>query len=610
MNDSVRNIAVIAHVDHGKTTLVDKLLVTAGVLGSLPENEALVMDSFDLERERGITIFSKSCAIQYRDVKINIIDTPGHADFGGQVERVLRMADGVLLLVDAYEGPLPQTRFVLRKSLEGNLKPIVVINKCDRRDARPREVLDLVYDLFIDLGAEDEDLEFPVLYASGRQGISGTDPDDLQPNLLPILDCILEHVPPPSGDPEQPIALPVCDVEVDRFSGRIAIGRLEAGRITRGDRVLVLAPDGHPRGLVPAQPFVFSGMGRKEAETVVAGDCVAIGGMEGVEIGDTVTCADNPVEPWALKVEEPTLAMEFRVNDSPRAGQDGKYVTSRRLRERLDRAHQEDVALTVVFGEATDAFEVRGRGILHLGILIETLRREGYEFSVGRPRVLMHETDEGLLEPFETVHVEVPPASAGAVIEMLGRRKGEMLNMETKGDLCFLEFEAPSRGLIGLRTRLLSATKGEAVLSSVFKRYGRHRGELPHRRTGSQVSSESGIVTAYALNGLTDRGPFFVGAGEEVYHGQITGEHRRDEECLVNPCRRKNLTNVRAAGTDDKATYPPPVPKGIEEALEFLADDELLEVTPNFLRMRKRILREVERRKAARRQRNAEAGKK
>jgi len=610
MNESVRNVAVIAHVDHGKTTLVDRLLMTAGVLGSLPEDEALVMDSFDLERERGITIFSKSCAIQYRDVKINIIDTPGHADFGGQVERVLRMADGVVLLVDAYEGPLPQTRFVLRKSLEGNLKPIVVINKCDRRDARPKEVLDLVYDLFIDLGAEDEDLEFPVLYASGRQGISGTEPDDLQPNLLPILDCILENIPAPSGDPDQPLALPVCDVEVDRFSGRIAIGRIEAGRITRGDRVLVLAPDGNPRGIMPTTPFVFSGMGRKEAELVIAGDCVAIGGMEGVEIGDTITCTENPVEPWSLKVEEPTLAMEFRVNDSPRAGQDGKYVTSRRLRERLSRADHEDVALTVVFSDATDAFEVRGRGILHLGILIETLRREGYEFSVGRPRVLMHETDEGLLEPFETVHVEVPPVSAGPVIEMMGRRKGEMLNMETKGDLCFLEFEAPSRGLIGLRTRLLSATKGEAVLSSVFKRYGRHRGELPHRRTGSQVSSESGFVTAYALNGLTDRGQFFVGAGEEVYQGQITGEHRRDEECLVNPCRRKNLTNVRSSGTDEKATYPPPVPKGIEEALEFLAEDELLEVTPNFLRMRKRVLKEVERRKAARRQRNAEAGKK
>jgi GTP-binding protein len=583
--------------------------MTAGVLGSLPEDETLVMDSFDLERERGITIFSKSCAIQYRDVKINMIDTPGHADFGGQVERVLRMADGVLLLVDAYEGPLPQTRFVLRKALENKLTPIVVINKLDRRDARPREVLDLVYDLFIDLGAEEEDLDFPVYYASGRQGISGTDPDDLQPNLIPILDGIVDHLPAPKGDPDRPLALPVCDVEIDRFVGRIAIGRLEAGRIRKGDRLLILAPDGHPRTIATAQPFVFTGMGRTEAEVVSAGDVVAIGGMEGVEIGDTVTCPENPVEPWELKVEEPTLAMEFRVNDSPRAGEDGKYVTSRRLRERLERAHQEDVALTVIFADATDAFEVRGRGILHLGILIETLRREGYEFAVGRPRVLMHETENGLEEPIEAVHVEVPPTDAGTVIEMLGRRKGEMINMETKGDLCFLEFEAPSRGLIGLRTRLLSATKGEAILSSVFKRYAPHRGKLPRRRTGSQVSSESGIVTAYALNGLTDRGPFFVDAGEQVYEGQVTGEHRRDEECLVNPCRRKNLTNIRSSGTDEKATYPPPIRKGIEESLEFLAEEELLEVTPNFLRMRKRLLKEVLRRKEARRQKNAEAGK-
>ena len=608
-NESIRNVAVIAHVDHGKTTLVDKLLVTAGVLGSLPEDETLVMDSFDLERERGITIFSKNCAIDYRGTKINVIDTPGHADFGGQVERVLRMADGVLLLVDAYEGPLPQTRFVLRKSLERKLTPIVVVNKCDRRDARPLEVLDLVYDLFIDVGAEEEDLEFPVYYASGRQGISGTDPDDLQPNLLPILDGIVDHIPPPTGDPSATVALPVCDVEVDRFLGRIAIGRLEAGTIQAGDKVLALGPDGTTKSRANVQPFVFSGMGRVEAQTLVAGDVVAVAGLDKIEIGDTITCPENPVEPYELKVEDPTLAMEFKVNDSPRAGEDGKFVTSRHLRARLERAAQEDVALHVVFGDSTDSFEVRGRGILHLGILIETLRREGYEFAVGRPRVLMHETERGLEEPFETVMVEVPPESAGTVIEMLGRRKGEMLDMQTKGDLSFLEFEMPSRGLIGLRTRLLSATRGEAVLSSVFKRYGLHRGEMPARKTGSQVSSESGQVTAYALNGLADRGTFFVDAGEKVYEGQITGEHRRAEECLVNPCRRKNLTNIRSAGADDKATYPPPIRKGIEEALEFIADDELLEVTPDNLRMRKRMLKEVDRRKAQRRAKQAAEGR-
>ena len=601
MNPYIRNVAVIAHVDHGKTTLVDKLLVTAGVLGSQAEDAVLVMDSFDLERERGITIFSKNCAITYRGIKINVIDTPGHADFGGQVERVLRMADGVLLLVDAYEGPLPQTRFVLRKSLERGLKPIVVINKCDRRDARPLEVLDLVYDLFIDIGAEESDLDFPVYYAAGRKGISGTSPDDLQPNLLPILDGIVDHIPPPSGDPDGPVALPVCDVEVDRFLGRIAIGRLEAGRVKAGDRVLLLAPDGSRKFTGAVQTFAFTGMGRAEALEVVAGDVVALAGLEGADIGDTITDPENPVDPWELKVEDPTLSMEFRINDSPRSGEDGKYVTSRHLRARLERASHEDVALHVIFGESTDRFEVRGRGILHLGILIETLRREGYEFAVGRPNVLFHETERGLEEPIETVLVEVPASSAGTVIELLGRRKGEMLDMQTKGDLTFLEFEAPSRGLIGLRTRLLSATRGEAVLTSIFKRYDLHCGELPRRTTGSQVSSEAGFVTAYALNGLADRGTFFVDAGEQVYEGQITGEHRREEEVLVNPCRRKNLTNIRASGTDEKATYPPPIRKGIEEALEFLADDELLEVTPVNLRLRKRMLKEVERRKQARR---------
>ncbi|MDJ0973655.1 MAG: translational GTPase TypA [Planctomycetota bacterium] len=601
MNEAVRNVAVVAHVDHGKTTLVDRLLVTAGIVSSLPEDEALIMDSNDLERERGITIFSKNCTLTYKDVKINIIDTPGHADFGGQVERVLRMADAVLLLVDAYEGPLPQTRFVLRKALGYGLKPILVINKIDRRETRPGEVLDLVYDLFIDLGAEDEELDFPVFYASGRNGISGTTLDDIQPNLLPILDGILEHVPAPKGDPAAPVGLPVCDVEVDRYHGRVAIGRLESGTIKAGESIAVIESDGSVKEKGPVTPFVFAGMGRAKADVVYAGDLVAIGGFKEVTIGDTVTDPENPVEPWHLEVEAPTLGMEFRVNDSPFAGTEGDYVTSRHLRARLLKAAQEDVALQVGTTDETDAFEVRGRGVLHLGILIETLRREGYEFAVGRPRVLMQETEEGLMEPIETVHVEVPPNDAGKVIEMLGRRKGELLDMKTQGDLSFLEFEAPSRGLIGLRTRLLSATKGEAVLSSIFKRYAKHRGELPRRKTGSQCSSEQGQVRAYALSALADRGPFFVDAGEQVYEGQITGEHRREEDVLVNPCRAKNLTNIRSAGADDKAEYPPPIRKGVEEALEFLADDELLEVTPKSLRLRKRLLKEVERRKVLRR---------
>ncbi len=607
MTQPIRNIAVVAHVDHGKTTLVDRLLVTAGAVASLPEDQALIMDSNDLERERGITIFSKNCTIHYKDVKINIIDTPGHADFGGQVERVLRMADSVLLLVDAYEGPLPQTRFVMRKALEYELQPILIINKMDRRDARPGQVLDLVYDLFIELGADDDVLDFPVLYASGRDGLSGTKPDEMQSNLIPILDGILEHARPPKGDPAGTVGLPVCDVEVDRYHGRVAIGRLESGTIKEGQTIAIYQPDGTQKQKAQARTFVFDGMGRRAVDEVLAGDLVAIGGIDQVEIGDTLTDPENPVEPWQMTIEAPTLRMEFRVNDSPKAGTEGKYVTSRHLKARLERAAQEDVALEVGRTGETDAFEVHGRGILHLGILIETLRREGYEFAVGRPRVLYHDTENGREEPIETVHVEVPPDDAGKVIEMLGRRKGELQDMKTQGDLVFLEFEAPARGLIGLRTRLLSATRGEAVLSSVFKRYAPYRGELPRRKTGSQVSSDTGKVRAYALNALSDRGNFFVDAGEEVYMGQITGEHRREEDVLVNPCRAKNLTNMRSSGADEKADYPPPIRKGVEESLEFLADDELLEVTPESLRLRKRMLNEVDRRKALRRARKAEA---
>ncbi|MFM8386046.1 MAG: translational GTPase TypA [Planctomycetia bacterium] len=601
---ALRNVAVIAHVDHGKTTLVDRLLVTAGAVSALPEGETLMMDKNDLERERGITIFSKNCAIEYRDTRINLIDTPGHADFSGQVERVLRMADGVLLLVDAFEGPLPQTRFVLRKALALKLKPLVVLNKIDRKGARPKEVLDLVYGLFIELGAQDSDLEFPVFYASGREGISGTALDKIQPNLLPILDGILEHVPAPKGDPEGVLALPVCDVDSDTFQGKIAIGRVESGRIKAGQRVLSLGPDGARKSVGAARLFVFSGMGRTPIDEVRAGDVVAISGLEEMDIGDTLTDPETPCEPQGLTVESPTLAMEFRVNDSPKAGQEGEFVTSRHVKDRLYKAAKSDIALQVSPMPEADSVEVRGRGILHLGILIETMRREGYEFAVGRPRVILQETDRGVEEPIEMVHVEVPPDMAGKVIDLLGQRRGEMRKMETHGDLASLEFEAPSRALIGLRTKLLSATRGEAVLSHVFKEYAPHRGELPTRKTGSQVSSETGKVTAYALNALADRGTFFVDAGEEVYEGQVTGEHRRDEDVLVNPCRKKALTNMRASGTDEKADYPPPVRKSIEEALEFLVDDELLEVTPKSLRIRKRTLKETERRKIARAERN------
>ena len=595
----IRNVAIVAHVDHGKTTLVDGLLTFAGVMKSLGADAPLVMDSNDLERERGITIFSKNCSLHWKGHKINVIDTPGHADFGGQVERVLRMADGVCLLVDAFEGPLPQTRFVLRKALARGLAPIVIINKIDRMNSRPKEVLDEVYGLFIELGAHDHQLEFPVIYASGRQGRAGFGVEG-GPTLAPILDTILTAIPPPKSDATAVVNLPVCHIEVDPYVGRIAIGRLEGGHVKEGDRILVLHADATSEQANAGRVYVFEGLQRVQTELLEAGDLVAISGMDNVEIGDTITDIVNPVPPQTLTVEAPTLAMEFRVNDAPFAGKEGDFVTSRHVKDRLDRAKKADVALQVLATDRADSMEVRGRGVLHLGILIETMRREGYEFAVGRPRVLFRDGPEGVEEPIEQVNIEVPPDDVGKVIELMGRRRGEMLHMQTHGDLAFLEFEAPARGLIGLRTKLMNATRGNAVMTSVVKGYSPHRGEIGTRSTGSQVSSETGAVTAYALNALTDRGQFFVEPTEMVYEGQVTGEHRREEDVLVNPCKRKHLTNMRSAGADEKTDIPPPSRMSIEECLEFLADDELLEVTPKSLRMRKRLLKEADRRRAVR----------
>ena len=512
---------------------------------------------------------------------------------------MLFRSDGVCLLVDAYEGPLPQTRFVLRKALARALKPIVIINKIDRTNARPREVLDEVYGLFIELGAHDEQLEFPVIYASGRQGRAGLTPEG-GPTLAPVLDTILSAIPPPKALVDDPLNLPVCHVEQDAYVGRIAIGRLEGGRLREGERVLLLHPDLSSTPMSAGRLFVFEGMKRAPATILEAGDVVAIAGMDGVEIGDTIADPVRPVEPQVMTVEPPTLAMEFRVNDAPFAGQDGQLVTTRHVKERLDRAKKADVALQVLPTDRTDSMEVRGRGVLHLGILIETMRREGYEFAVGRPRVLFRDGPDGLEEPIEQVTIEVPPTDAGKVIELMGRRRAEMQHMQTHGDLVFLDFDAPSRGLIGLRTKLMNATRGTAVMSSVVKGWAPHRGELPTRMTGSQVASETGAVSSYALNALVDRGMFFVGPGENVYEGQVTGEHRRDEDVLVNPCKKKHLTNIRSAGADEKADFPPPLKMSVEECLEFLADDELLEVTPKNLRLRKRLLKESDRRRQLR----------
>ena len=603
---AIRNVAIIAHVDHGKTTLVDHLLTYAGVMKELGAGAPLVMDSNDLERERGITIFSKNCSLHWRGVKINVIDTPGHADFGGQVERVLRMADGVCLLVDAFEGPLPQTRFVLRKALARKLKPIVIINKIDRLNSRPKEVLDEVYGLFIELGAEEHQLEFPVIFASGRQGRAGYTVEG-GPNLAPILDTIVDKIPEPPFSSATAINLPVCHIEVDPYVGRIAIGRLEGGSVKEGTKVLVLRPDGSKRIEPAGRVYTFEGLQRTEATSVEAGDLIAIAGMDGVEIGDTLTDPENPVPPQVLTVEAPTLAMEFRVNDSPFAGTEGEFVTSRHVKDRLDRARKADVALQVLPTDRADSMEVRGRGVLHLGILIETMRREGYEFAVGRPRVLMRDGADGLEEPIEQVTIEVPPDDVGKVIELMGRRRGEMVHMQVHGDLSFVEFDAPSRGLIGLRTKLMNATRGAAVMTSLVKGYAPFRGEIPTRSTGSQVCSETGLVTAYALNALVDRGNFFVEPMEKVYEGQVTGDHRRDEDVLVNPCKKKHLTNMRSSGADEKADFPPCIHMSIEESLEFLLDDELLEVTPKSLRLRKRMLKETDRRKAAREKTRSEA---
>jgi GTP-binding protein len=606
----LRNVAIIAHVDHGKTTLVDNMLRQSGLfrkeeLDRLAGGQhGLILDSNDLERERGITILAKNIALNLAGTKVNIIDTPGHADFGGEVERVLKMADGALLLVDAAEGPLPQTRFVLRKAFECGLRPIVVINKIDRPDARPTDTLNMVFDLFVELDADDATLDFPTLYASGRDGIATTDLAIPPKDLRPLFDAILKHVPAPDVDVEAPLQMLTVTLDYSDYVGRIGIGRVVAGKIRKGQRVALLKRDGRQISDTIAQLYVFDRLGRIETDEVAAGDICAVVGLEDVDIGDTVADPEKPVALPPIQVDEPTLDMVFRINDSPFVGQDGgTYLTSRQLRDRLFKELESNVALRVVPSEERrDEFHVSGRGLLHLGILLENMRREGYELSVGKPRVITREINGQLHEPIEYLVIEAPPASVGSVMELVGNRRAECLKLDSRGEMTHLEFTIPARGLIGLRTRLLNATSGQAIMHHNFYDYQPVRGSIPARVNGVMVSTETGRSTAYALENLQERGFLFVGPAEPVYEGQVVGEHCRDNDLPVNVCREKKLTNVRSATAEKTILLKPPRQLPLELALEYIEDDELVEVTPRSIRLRKMLLKEADRRRFARKQ--------
>ncbi|MFM7645750.1 MAG: translational GTPase TypA [Sphingomonadales bacterium] len=591
----IRNIAIIAHVDHGKTTLVDKILHATKVFRDNQETGELIMDSNDLERERGITIFSKNAAVTYKDVKINVIDTPGHADFGGEVERVLKMADGVILLVDAFEGPMPQTRFVLQKALQLNLHPIVVINKVDKPNCRPDEVHDAVFELFFNLGATEEQLHFPTYYGSGKNGWFN---DSLQQidNINPLLDGILQHVPAPKVN-EGPLQLQITSLDYSSFLGRIAVGKVARGSIKENQPIALLQADGSIKKSRVKELYVFEGMGKKKVAEVIAGDLCAVVGIEDFNIGDTIADAENPEALPVISVDEPTMNMLFSINNSPFFGKDGKFVTSRHLRDRLMKETEKNLALRVVDTEEGDSFLVYGRGILHLGILIETMRREGYELTVGQPQVIVKDIDGRKSEPYENLVVDVPQEFASKVIDLVSRRKGEMLVMETKGEMQHLEFDIPSRGLIGLRTQMLTATTGEAVMAHRFSEYKPWKGPIPGRNNGVLVSKFQERSTGYSIDKLQDRGTFFIEPGEEVYAGQIVAENIKPGDLVVNVTEAKKLTNHRASGSDDATRIAPRTLMTLEECMEYIQQDECIEVTPNFIRMRKVVLNEEERKK-------------
>jgi len=602
----IRNIAIVAHVDHGKTTLVDGLFRTAGTFRANQAIPTCVMDSNAQERERGITILAKNTAVDFQGTRINVVDTPGHADFGGQVERTLAMADAVLLLVDAYEGPMPQTRFVLRKAFERGLKALVMINKVDRPGQRAAQVLDEVFDLFVELGASDQQLEFPVIYGSGRDGWAARDwqaPDAKERGLVPLLEMILAEVPLPRQDSDAPLQFQAATLDHGDFLGRIGIGRVARGTLVAGSRVALCHPNRTTQpSVVVKSLFRFEGLEKKPVEKVYAGDIAVVAGIEELSIGDTLCPLEQKDPLPAIKVDEPTISMVFQVNDSPFSGLEGEYVTSRHVRARLERAALRDVALQLADTDSAEAIEVKGRGVMHLGVLVEEMRREGYEFAVGKPTVITRVVDGVKLEPFELASVETPQESAGRVIEYMGRRRGEMLSMEPLGETQLkLEFRIPARGLIGARTALLTLSQGEAILAHVFDSWRPDAGKIARRSGGVLVSDRAGPVVPYALNGLQDRGIFFLAPGAQVYEGMVVGANNKEGDLALNVCRTKKLTNMRAAGKDDNVILAPPRVLSLEEYLEYLEEDELLEVTPKNLRLRKRVLNADQRKKFDRR---------
>ncbi len=594
---NIRNIAIIAHVDHGKTTLVDKILHSTNVFRANQDTGELIMDSNDLEKERGITIFSKNAAVQYKDVKINVIDTPGHSDFGGEVERVLKMADGVLLLVDAFEGPMPQTRFVLQKALQLHLRPIVVINKVDKPNCRPEEVHDAVFELFYNLDATEEQLNFPTIYGSSKQGWMNTSLTPTE-NIFPLLDAILQYVPEPDVN-EGTLQMQITSLDYSSFLGRIAVGKVARGIVKEGQTVALVQADGTIKRSKIKELYTFEGMGKKKALEVSAGDICAIVGLEDFTIGDTMTDPDFPEALAVISVDEPTMSMLFSINNSPFFGKDGKFVTSRHLRDRLMKETEKNLALRVEDTDSADSFLVFGRGILHLGILIETMRREGFELTIGQPQVLVKEIGGKKNEPYENLVVDVPQDFSGKVIDLVTQRKGEMLVMETKGSMQHLEFEIPSRGLIGLRSTMLTNTAGEAVMAHRFLEYKPWKGAIPGRNSGVLISKNQDKTTGYSIDKLQDRGIFFVDPGEEVYTGQIIAEHIKPGDLIVNATEPKKLTNHRASGSDDASRIAPKTLMTLEECMEYIQQDECIEVTPKNIRMRKVILDEDERKKVS-----------
>ncbi len=604
--ENLRNVAIIAHVDHGKTTLVDQMLHQSGIFRTNEQVAERVMDSGDLEKERGITILSKNTAVMYGDTKINILDTPGHADFGGEVERILQMVDGVLLLVDAFEGCMPQTRFVLKKALGLGKSPVVVINKIDRDGARPAEVIDELLDLFIELGADDDQIDFPVVYASGRDGYASLDPQARNGDMRPLFEAIMQHVPAPEGDSDAPLQILFSNIDHDEYVGRIGIGRVERGSVKNGQAVTVCRADGTTARAKIGKLFQFEGLRRVEHETATFGDLIAVTGIADINIGETA-CDPDCVEPLPfVNIDEPTISMVFMVNNSPFAGKEGKFVTSRNLRDRLFKEVETNVSMRVKETDSTDAFEVSGRGELHLSILIETMRRQGFEFAVSRPQVIYKEDANGnLLEPMELLMIEVPEQYVGAVMEKLGPRKAEIRNMGTRDTgVSHLEFRIPSRGLMGYRQQFLTDTNGNGIMNSVFDGYEPFAGEIPQRVQGSLVVFETGDTSTYGLYNAQERGTLFVGAGVPVYEGMIVGQSPKDEDIAVNVCKKKHVTNMRASGSDEALRLTTPTTLSLEQSLEFINDDELVEVTPLSIRLRKKILSQEQRMKQAAKKKN------